>query len=184
MTVRDTAAAVARILMADDAAALLVDADKTDDELMLDEDIAALVTSIGLAAAEMSGDGFAVVRRVEAEAVGGRIPLATFPDLIRVTAVERGGGSVRYKVGKTDIEVGCDGAHTVSYSAVAAAQALSDEVETGAGACGLIEYLAARNYCLITGRTDEASIWDQRYAAEAEKRRLARSARLPRRRWA
>lgn len=184
MTVRETAAAVARLLMADDAQALLADAEKTDAELMLDEDIAALVTSVGLAAAEMSGDGFAVVRRAEAEAADGRIPLAGFPDLIRVTAVERGGTAVRYKVGRTDIEVDCDGAHTVCYSAVAAAQALSDEVETGAGACGLIEYLAARNYCLITGRTDEASVWDQRYAAEAEKRRLARSARLPRRRWA
>ena len=184
MTVRQAAVAAARILQADDAEALLADGEKTDEEIMLDEDVKALATAVNLAAAEMSGDGFPIVRRVDAESVGGRIPLAGLPDLVGVTAVERGGLPVRFAVGKTDIEVADDGGHTVVYTAVTAEKALSDDVELGAFAAGLIEYLAARDYCLITGRTDEASIWDQRYVAESEKRRLSRRARLPRRRWA
>ena len=60
---------------------------------------------------------------------------------------------------------------------------VADEVELGAFATGLIEYLAARDYCLITGRTDEASVWDQRYNAEAENKRIRRRAVMPRRAW-
>ena len=59
-----------------------------------------------------------------------------------------------------------------------------DELAVGAGAdAEMLTYLAARNFCLITGRTDEASVWDQRYNAEAENKRLRRRATLPRRAW-
>ncbi len=88
MTVRQAAVSAARILQADDAEALLADGEKTDEEIMLDEDVKALATAVNLAAAEMSGDGFPIIRRVDAESVGGRIPLADLPDLVGVTAAD------------------------------------------------------------------------------------------------
>ena len=144
MTVRQAAVAAARILQADDAEALLADGEKTDEEIMLDEDVKALATAVNLAAAEMSGDGFPIIRHVDAESVGGRIPLADLPDLVGVTAVERGGLPVRFAVGKTDIEVADGGRHTVVFYAVAGGKWVSDEVVGGGLAAGGNEDRAAR----------------------------------------
>ena len=64
-------------------------------------------------------------------------------------------------------------------------KALDDTVTVGVLADEeMLAYLAARNYCIVTGRSDEASVWDQRYSSESEKKRLTRRAALCPRVWA
>lgn len=150
-----------------------------------DADVRTLIKCVNLAAAELCLDGFPICRIQRFSVSDGIVPLSAFeapPSSVR--SVKRYGVAVRYSFDSLGLKVPANGVYTVKYTVVPSDKNIDDEVETGAAAdeCILL-FLVCRDYCLITGRTDEAQIWDQRYAAEAEKKRLARRAQTCARAW-
>jgi len=176
MTVREIACAAAAILQADDIAELIErqteseDTDGNSVDASTDPDVKTLVKCVNLAVAELNRE-LPVVQ------------VATMR-LSAVPAVKRGKAPVSLGLSNLGITVAADGEYTVEYTLAHRDGKLDDDIAVGVGAdADVVCYLAARNYCLVTGRNDEASVWDQRYNAELEKRKLARRARLPRRVW-
>lgn len=205
MTVKDIALSCAVLLQADDiedalkaeaeqgevdgeqaAEGEVAGADENITESAADDpDVKALVKSINLALSEICTDGFPTARKVELTALERVIPFSAFDEHpSSVLAVSYGLATVEFTVTPFGIKTPHDGLFTVEYAVEPQEKALDDEIELPplVGRDD-ITYLAARNFCLITGRTDEASIWDQRYAAEAEKKKIKRRAKLPCRAW-
>ena len=178
MTLRDIAKSAAAVLQADDIEYAL-DRGETGD------DVRVIAKCVNMAVAEMSGDGFPLCERQVLTARDGVIPLSSFsraPTGVRETTAD--GKRVAFTVDSLGVHVPRDGEYCVTYCFAFKDSELDDKAELGA-LCDkyVATYLTARNYCLITGRTDEASIWDQRYNAEAEKLRLTRRARIQGRKW-
>lgn len=188
MTVKDIAIVAASILQADDVLEFLEQygANEQDEPPKPESDVKTLVACVNLALAESAADT-PVLHTATAVARNGYIALddEVFDgELASVRAVTFGGKNVRFKFDSRGINVDRDGEYGVVYTVVQPDKGLTDEPEVGAGLDKtVLAYLSARDYCLVTGRTDEASVWDQRYNAELEKHRLLRRARLPRRRF-
>lgn len=211
MTVREIAAAAAVLLQADDVYAALTEtvdtgvadatapdteqgaSDTTEtteiagggDTIDTDADVRMLVKCVNMATAELCADGFPLCVTDAHAATDGFIPISAFtrvPSAVR--EVVKDGARVPFSVDSRGVRVSGGGTYKVTYAAVPNDAGLDETAETGA-LCdrNIAAYLTARNYCLITGRTDEASVWDQRYNAEAEKRRLTRRAALKGRKW-
>lgn len=180
MTVKQVSTAAATILQAEDIlrtlSATTVPAD--------DEGVNTMVKCVNLAAAETYAD-FPPLVRSTVTAVNGVIPASALSSVAAVRAVRRNGRPVRFTFGEFGAKVGVDGEYEAEYTPKYADKALDDTLVVGCAVdCEMLAYLAARNYCLMTGRSDDASIWDQRYAAEAENKRILRRAYLPGRRFA
>ncbi len=195
MTVKQIVQSAAALLQADDIEELFAawqdppDGETTEGappaDPAQDADVKTLVKSVNLAAAELCANGFPVCRQERANAADGIIPfteLTCVPSLVR--GVQRNNVSVSFTADDRGIIVPADGEYTVLYIVQTTDKTLDEELETGAGVdINILTYLAARNYCLITGRTDDAHIWDQRYCAETENKRMARRARVRGRAW-
>ncbi|MCH5350880.1 MAG: hypothetical protein J1F39_02800 [Clostridiales bacterium] len=182
MTLKDIAVAAAVILQADDIEYALTEGDKTDFEK--DGDLKCMLCSANLAVKEACADGFPILREVEAVAENKRIPLSAVPNADSIKSVVRSNKRCSFCVDNRGISVPRDGRYTVVYSEAPRDLSADDEVTVGVfGDKSMLAYLTARDYCLMTGRTDEAAIWDQRYVAESEKRRLKVRAYLPAREW-
>lgn len=189
MTVKQIASAAATLLQADDIEAALDAAMPTTGGSgttpatvnLTDPDALSLVACVNLAAAELAADGFPLVIAETLTATGGIIPLSEFSrEPIAVKSVKSKGRALPFSADSRGVSVGADGDYAVCYHAAPITRALNEQADVGAMCdVSLVAYAVARNFCLMTGRYDEASIWDQRYAAEAEKRRLARRGKLP-----
>lgn len=181
MLVKHIALSAAKLLQADDMESLL---NGNDQSAYSDPDVKTMIKCVNLAAAELGGE-FPVLRTQTFKSNGRTIPLTSFiGEPITVSRVEFNGVPVTFTFDNRGIGVPTDGEFTVVYSVATPENGPLDSVVIGAGVDSyMLVYLTARNYCLITGRTDEASIWDQRYNAEAEKKRIARRVRLPGRHW-
>ena len=180
MTVKQIAIETAELLQADDIAELLsatAGADAADDA-----DVKTLVRCVCLAAAELNAD-FPVISTITATAEGGFIPLSAFGGTVSaVIKAERNGRPVRFTLDTRGVGVPADGEYTLTFTLAPSASGLDDELSVGAGVdAHTAVYLAARNYCLVTGRADDAAVWDQLYNADAATRRLRRRAVLPKR---
>lgn len=178
MTVKELASSCACLLQADDIASAI-------EEGADDPDVKTLVASIELALSEINSSGFPLVEKQTLTAVDGIIPFSAFASPpAGVIAVKREGKPAAFSMTPFGIKTEYDGAYAVEYSVFTEQKKLGDKI-TLPPLIGrdLAMYLAARNFCLITGRTDEAAVWDQRYEQEMEKKRIARRATLPARRW-
>ncbi|MCH5158926.1 MAG: hypothetical protein J1F33_07010 [Clostridiales bacterium] len=181
MTLKDIAVAAAVILQADDIEYALTE---ENGEYEKDGDVKCMLTSASLAVKEACADGFPVLREVEAVAENKRIPLSAVEGADSIKSVVRNNRRCSFYVDNRGITVPRDGRYTVVYSVAPRDLEPDDEVTIGVfGDKSMLAYLTARDYCLMTGRTDEAAIWDQRYVAESEKRRLKVRAYLPAREW-
>ena len=193
MTVRNIAISVARLLQADDIEELLcspeLGEDGEPDEAAAtaenDEDVKLLVACINAATNDVAADGFPICATETLEAVGGVVPLSAFsrvPSTVRRVADRA--GAVTFGLDSGGVTVPHDGAYEITYTVEPDEAGLDDELELGA-MCdrSMLEYMSARNYCFVTGRTDEASVWDQMYEAHTARKRLTRRARLPERVW-
>ncbi len=182
MTVRSIAVSVARLLQADDIEELLVSGGAT---AATDADVKLLVACINAAACDIAADGFPVTLSERVEAAGGVIQfsaLARTPSTVRKIADPS--GAVSFELSKTEILVPRDGVFEITYTVEPESAELDAHVEMGA-MCdrSMLAYMSARNYCLVSGRSDEASVWDQMYEAHTARKRLSRRARLPERAW-
>lgn len=185
MTVRQIALSAAAILQADDIETALAVSDEQEDAGVIDDaDVLTLIKCVNLAAAELAAD-MPVLHTVSARAENGVIAPNSFDGTVTaIKSVTHGGHNVPFTFTSRGVGVRRDGEYVVTYVKQYEDAAVDSEIELGAGADSqTLGYLTARNYCLVTGRTDEAAIWDQRYNAEAEKKRMARRSRLPKRSW-
>ena len=182
MTLKDIAVTAAVILQADDIEYVLTEGDKS--ELSSDSDAKCMLLSANLAVKEACADGFPILREITVTAENKRIPLSEVPSADAVKSVMLGGKRCSFSVDSLGVSVPKDGVYTVIYAETPRDFEPDDEVTLGAFADrSMLAYLTARDYCLMTGRTDEAAIWDQRYVSESEKKRLGRRAHLPGRAW-
>lgn len=188
MTVRNIAVSVARLLQADDIESILTQTDE-DGELSSaaadDEDVKLLVACINSATCDIAADGFPICVTETHEARGGAIALSEFtrtPSTVRKICDKT--GTVTFEQAKTEIIVPRDGVYDITFTVEPENAELDANLEMGA-MCdrSMLAYMSARNYCLVTGRTDEATVWDQMYEAHTARKRLTRRARLPRRVW-
>ncbi|MCH5162490.1 MAG: hypothetical protein J1G38_03255 [Clostridiales bacterium] len=182
MTVRNIAVSVARLLQADDIEELLTGENEGAEG---DEDVKLLTACINTAAADIAADGFPICLEETHEAKGGVIPLSEFsrrPSTVR--SVEDRTGSVVFELTSDAVKTPHDGEFAVTFTVEPEEKGLDDGIELGT-MCdrSMLTYISARNYCLVTGRTDEASVWDQMYEAHTQRKRLTRRAKLPRRAW-
>lgn len=179
MTVKEIAVSAAALLQADDIESALASATSSVD----DQDAKAMIKCVGLASAELGGEHPVIVTTTSASS-GRRIPLSALGAVKSVRRVSIDGRTVSFGLDNRGITVPFDGIYTVEYTEPQDEPGLNDALSVGVGVDKqILTYLTARNYCLVTGRTDEASIWDQRYAAESEKLRISRRCRTPQRRW-
>lgn len=175
MTVNQIALSAAHIVQADDIAELL-EAAQPD---YTDADVKTLIKCVNLAAAELCLQ-FPVLLDVTVTATDGLISYSQFARPPIVHVVKKRGKLVHFDTDSRGIAVSGDGEYAVTYSLPW--QDVGGNDALNLAACvdeQLISYLTARNYCLITGRTDEASIWDQMYSSAAEDLRLKRKAKIP-----
>ncbi|MDE7464382.1 MAG: hypothetical protein K2M48_05065 [Clostridiales bacterium] len=195
MTVRNIAISVARLLQADDIEELLnvpdVGDDGESDEIAAataaenDEDVKLLVACINAAVNDIAADGFPICVNETLAASCCVVPISAFsrsPSTVRRVADRA--GVVTFGFDSNGVAVPHDGAYEIMYTVEPDEAGLDDELELGA-MCdrSMLTYMSARNYCLVTGRTDEASVWDQMYEAHTARKRLTRRARLPERVW-
>lgn len=181
MTLKDIAVGAAVILQADDIEYALTEMDPPD---YADGDVKCMLCSANLAVKEACADGFPILREVEVVAENKRIPLSSVPGADSIKSVVRDNKRCSFYVDTRGISVPRDGAYTVVYAESPKDLEPDDEVTIGVfGDKTMLSYLAARDYCLMTGRTDEAAIWDGRYVSESEKKRLKVRVRIPAREW-
>lgn len=185
MTARQIALFATVLLQADDIEESIKASAANASPDDLDPDARTLIKCMDLALSEIRNDGFPIIYTVERKSVNGTIEMPELENALTVLKVELDGKPTRFEVGDSQIFVGVDGTYKVSYSRRhSGISSIDASVMLGTFVTReTVAYLTARNYCLITGRTDEASVWDQLYSAEALKRRIARRARLPRRAW-
>ncbi len=176
MTAREVIDVAVALLRADDIEQILSEPDPS-----ANAEVKSLAHCVTLAVAETCGDGFPIVKSERLVSSGGVIPLSVFSAVpASIEEVRSGGRTVSFRVDGMGVYVNGDGEYVVKYSVEPPACGLADTIECGALVDKyMLAYLTARNYCLVTGRTDDAAIWDQRYCAEAEKKRLGRRAKLP-----
>ena len=192
-TLMDVLTTTAELLQLDEVADMLAhygeysdgeDDRKQDTRLDTDPDGMLLTAAAKTAVYEIANDGFPAVDTVTAAAKGGLIPMEEIGgNVLYVISVAKGGGIVRFTTTPYGVKVGSDGEYVVTYCIRIGEIGYYDDIKTDLAPPYVVAYRAARNYCLMTGRTDEASIWDGRYAEEAEKLRVRRRSHLPRRRW-
>ena len=101
--------------------------------------------------------------------------------VVRVTS---GGKDVPFTVDSFGVHVGGGGIYVVTYTPEKYSVDIGKnfEVSTDVGLVMLM-HLIARNYCMISGRMEEAAMYDSRYNDYAEARSLKRRAHIPARRF-
>ena len=181
MTVKQIASAAAVLLAADGIAEILDRADPNTD----DSDVKALAACVNTAVTELRSSGFADTAVESMSAENGLIAADKFshrPTIIR--SVAQFGRPVRFTFDSRGVTVGSDGVFEVAYVADSGELSLDDEVVLGGGAdCTVAAYLTARNYCIVTGRADEARVWDELYSDGCARLRMTRRARIRPRLW-
>lgn len=118
---------------------------------------------------------------------GGDIPYSELNDgtaATVVTRVSKCGRDVPYTVDTFGVHVGGGGTYTVVYTPEKFDIELTDEIEVSPEVGFIMTvHLVARNYCMLSGRTEEAAMYDSRYNDYAETISLKRRAHIPVRRF-
>lgn len=103
-------------------------------------------------------------------------------DIYSVT--DERGNAVRFREFFDRAEVSENGDYEVEYSYAPAAAGLDDEMPYPALPPFVLAQGIAREYCVISGMTEEASVWDQRFNASVAARvRPKKEVRVRRRAW-
>ncbi len=104
-------------------------------------------------------------------------------DVYSVTA--KNGGKVRFREYYDRLEVDENGVYDVEYSYMPSFVGKEDEIPFPALPPFVLAQGTAREYCVISGMTSEADVWDQRFNASVNARvRPKKEARVRRRAWA
>lgn len=128
-------------------------------------------------------------------AVAGKIPMSLLKagestgDIqneisFRVMHVTKNGRHVPFSVTGTAVIVDGDGTYEVAIAPDKFDKGIGDQFELSDEiALMTVIHLIARNYCIFSGRTEEAAMYDSRYSDYAEAISLKRRAHIPARRF-
>ncbi len=182
MTVKNIARAAAELLTADDTVVML---DGDPQTAAADSEVKIFVKAVNTAVSNAANDGFPIVKTETVRSNGKKITFDAFTRTpSSVCSVEANGRAVMFGFDSRGISVPEDGEYTVTFTVEPESAELYTHVEAGAGCdFSILAFLTARNYCLMTGRTDDAQIWDQMYDSVLVKKRLTRRAQIPARVW-
>lgn len=146
-----------------------------------------LVRCCNLVLHELSESYFPLIERVKAKAADGRIYYDSLPKKITdVVSVKKNGVKVFFREFFDCITVPEDGEYALEYAFEPPAVTLNDDspFKSAKPSARLAAYGIAREYCLISGMTDDAAMWDGRFLSCAqEQSRNKREKRVKRRAW-
>lgn len=129
---------------------------------------------------------FPVSLKKTLETPDGDIPLADIcqSGAFTVSGVTASDKNVPFTVDSFGLHVGGGGKYTVTYVPETYSVEIGTdfEVSTDVGFV-MMMHLIARNYCIFSGRVEEAAMYDSRYNDYAEARSLKRRAHIPARKF-
>lgn len=141
-----------------------------DEELMAAlsvKPLSLLLSCVNLTLSEAAAEYLPLVSRQKVTVLEGKIPYSAFEkDIVTLLRVmDKGGNRLRYRYRPDYIEVDNMGECDAVYSYRPSYKGFLEEAEKGSSAltARIVAYGAAAEYCLITGRYEEAVTWDKRY---------------------
>lgn len=163
------------------------DSDAVDMSDECKSELELLLACCNLVLGELASSDFPLTARIKIDAADGRIEYSQIDArLLFVSEIKREGVRLPFREFTNRIEIPALGECEVTYSYAPEELKLGDDSPYGGEipSARLIAYGIAREYCLINGMTQEASVWDSRYAAAAtEEARGRRGKRVLARRW-
>lgn len=148
--------------------------DKNDWRASLDADNAReldmLLRCCNLTLGELAEGDFPLKTKIRVKAENGRIDYAAFPEKATdILAVEASGATLPFQSFFDCVTVPYNGECTVTYTFAPPRADLGDYSPYAGNkpSARLAAYGIAREYCLINGMTDDAAMWDGRFAAAA-----------------
>ena len=134
-------------------------------------ELALLLRCCNLVIGELAGAAFPLKKTKEVQSVDGKIAYASLDgEVLDIYAVEQGGARLPFDEFFDCVMVPVRGNCRVTYSVSPRAVTL-DAQSPFAGnrpSARLIAYGIAREYCLISGRVEDAATWDGRFLAGVE----------------
>lgn len=158
---------------------LLINALKNKD--INDDNLQRIYRALRDAVAELNRD-FPEVYQKTVTASGGVIPYDLLKGglSISIKHVKKNGRYVPFITDSSNIYVRGDGQYDVVYALEVFHKGSSGELHVSREVCmPMVIHLTARNYCIMSGRLDEAAVYDSRYNEYAESIRLKRRAHIP-----
>lgn len=146
----------------------------TPEDTLSEEDareLALLVRCCNLVIGELASSSFPLKKVQEANSENGKIPFTALGgDVLDVYTVERDGARIPFDVFFDGLIVPVAGACRVTYSVAPDFCPLGGDSPFAGSkpSARLLAYGVAREYCLISGRTDDAAMWDGRFLAGVE----------------
>ncbi|MDE7107540.1 MAG: hypothetical protein K2O39_04380 [Clostridiales bacterium] len=149
-----------------------------DERGVSDHNVQKLRSAMNSALCEVARD-FPVLKKMSASAVDGVIPNPTGVSVACVYRVTRKGKPVSFNFDSLGIHVERDGDYDVVYSTTADCWEPYNDIAVPDYVCmEMLTQLVACNYCVMSGRPDEADFFYGRYEQHAEALRLKRRAKL------
>lgn len=144
-----------------------------------------LVRCCNLIIGELSNTAFPLKKKATVTSENGKLAFAALDDdVLDIYAVEQNGVRLPFDRFYDGLLVPVCGKCTITYSFAPAFCALADDSPFAGNkpSARLLAYGVAREYCLISGRTDDAAMWDGRFLAgiEEESRKKGEATILPR----
>lgn len=134
-------------------------------------ELALLLRCCNLVIGELASSSFPLKKTQDVRSEDGKIPFTALGgDVLDVYTVEKDGVRVPFDVFFDGLIVPVRGVCRVTYSVAPVFTALSDDSPFAGNkpSARLLAYGVAREYCLISGRTDDAAMWDGRFLAGVE----------------
>lgn len=160
------------------------DFDRSDPSESLGEEDAKeldlLVRCCKLVLHELSVSDFPIKAQTTVEAKDGRIGFADLPEnLLDIISVQKGGKSVPFTEFFDCVTVPFSGECKVTYTVAHPDITLDGDAYYVGNkpSAGLVAYGIAREYCLISGMSDDAATWDNRFIARIEEEGRSRKER-------
>lgn len=207
MTIGECALSACKLLQLDEAAteienAVLIDnadasgnntaSDNTDNADAsandgLSEDAQLIIDCVKSTVEEIADEFIPLMRVATATAVDREIVLSDLDENVnRVFSVKSGERERAFKCRYDRLIVPQDGDYAVAFSVAPAFGTLNDDIcyTHSLISTRIIAFGVARDFCIITGRTDEANVWEQRFKAALESKLSTKKfIKLKRRGW-
>lgn len=207
MTIGECALSACKLLQLDEAAteienAVLIDnadasgnnaaSDNTDNADAsandgLSEDAQLIIDCVKSTVEEIADEFIPLMRVATATAVDREIVLSDLDENVnRVFSVKSGERERAFKCRYDRLIVPQDGEYAVAFSVAPTFGTLNDDIcyTHSLISTRIIAFGVARDFCIITGRTDEANVWEQRFKAALESKLSTKKfIKLKRRGW-
>ncbi len=126
-----------------------------------------LLSCVNLTLSEAAAEYLPLVSRQKVTPIEGKILYSAFEkDIVTLLRImDKNGTRLRYRYRPSYIEADAEGECDAVYSYRPNYKGFLEEAEKGSSAltARVVAYGAAAEYCLITGRYEEAVTWDKRY---------------------